>query len=116
MADAAPPSRPIARSGWLAMASDEESRAYLQERLVVQSSLLFWSFIVLLSFTYLMYFAYPEIKPPHEDTICYMSVVGLALLAVVWRVFLVRRTLAMEQLYKIDLFYAISNFLNALHI
>ena len=89
------------------MASDEDSRAYLQERLAVLSSLMFWSFVVLLSFTYLMYFAYPEIKPPHEDTICYMSVVGLVMLAVVWRVLLVRRTLAMEQLYKIDQFYAI---------
>jgi serine/threonine-protein kinase len=99
--------RPM-RSGWLAMASDEESRAYLQERLEVLSSLMFWSFIVLLSFTYLMYFGYPEIKPPEEDTICYFSVLGLVVLAVTWRVFLVRRTLSMEQLYLIDVFYAIS--------
>jgi len=95
------------RTGWLAMASDEESRSYLQERLALLSSLMFWSFVVLLSFTYLMYFEYPTIEPPHEDTIMYFSVAGLATLAVVWRVLLVRRTLSMEQLYVIDLFYAI---------
>src|ERR1700690_3838339 len=97
----------VTRSGWLAMASDEESRAYLQERLEVLSGLIFWSFIVLLSFPYLMYFRYPEIKPAGEDTICYMSVIGLVLLAVIWRVLLVRGTLTTERLYAIDTFYAI---------
>ena len=99
-------SKRVMRTGWSVMAN-EESRAYLQERLEVLSGLMFWSFIVLLSFTYLMYFAYPEIKPPGEDTICYMSVVGLVVLAVVWRVYLGRRTLTTDQLYTIDLFYAV---------
>ena len=89
------------------MATEEESRAYLQERLEVLSKLLFWSFIVLLSFTSLMYFAYPQIEPPNEDTISYFSVVGLVMLAVTWRVFLVRRVLSLEQLNAIDLFYSI---------
>jgi serine/threonine-protein kinase len=98
----------ITRPGWLAMATDEESRAYLQERLVVLSQLMFWSFVVLLGFTFLMYFGYPEIEPPNEDTINVMSCVGLVVLAVTWRLFLVRRTLTMDQLHTIDVFYAIS--------
>ena len=89
------------------MASDEESRAYLQARLEVLSALMFWSFVVILGFTSLMYFRYPEIEPPDEDTISYFSVVGLVTLALVWRILLVRRTLAMEQLYRIDVFYAL---------
>ena len=66
--------------------ADEVSRADLQDRLEVLSSLMFWSFVILLSFTYLMYFAYPEIEPPDEDIICYLSVVGLVVLALVWRI------------------------------
>jgi serine/threonine-protein kinase len=89
------------------MATDEESRAYLQERLEVLSKLMFWSFVVLLSFTYLMYFAYPQIKPPNEDTISYMSVLGLVMLAMLWRLLLARKKLSIEQLNAIDLFYAI---------
>jgi eukaryotic-like serine/threonine-protein kinase len=98
----------ITRAGWLAMATDEESRGYLQERLVVLSGLMFWSFVILFSFTLLMYFEYPHIEPPNEDTINVIAVIGLVVLAVIWRVVLVRRTQTMEQLYRIDLVYAIS--------
>jgi serine/threonine-protein kinase len=89
------------------MESDEETRAYLQERLAVLSGLMFWSFVVLLVFTFLMYFRYPKIEPPDEDLINYMSIGGLILLAVIWRVVLVRRTLTIEQLHRIDFFYAV---------
>ncbi len=96
------------RAGSLAMATDEESRAYLQQRLEVLSGLMFWSFVVLLGFTFLMYFGYPEIEPPNEDTINVMSLIGVVALAVTWRLFLVRRTLTLDQLHGIDVFYAIS--------
>ena len=89
------------------MERDEESRAYLQERLEVLSGLMFWSFVVLLGFTFLMYFRYPHIEPPNEDIINYMSIAGLIVLAATWRLLLVRRTLSMEQLLRIDTFYAI---------
>ncbi len=89
------------------MASDEESRAYLQARLGVLAGLMFWSFVILLSFTYLMYFADPEIEPPDEDIISYLSVVGLVMIAFTWRVWLTRRTLTWNQLHAIDLLYAI---------
>ncbi|MEO8704678.1 MAG: serine/threonine-protein kinase [Kofleriaceae bacterium] len=98
----------MTRGGWLAMATDEESRAYLQERLVVLSGLMFWSFVILFGFTILMYFQYPLIEPPGESTINAIAVVGLTVLATIWRVFLVRRTLSMERLYQIDTMYAIS--------
>jgi hypothetical protein len=98
----------VTRAAWLERERDEESRAYLQERLEVLSGLLFWSFVILLGFTFLMYFAYPEIEPEDEDIINVFSFIGLCVLAVIWRMFLVRRTLPMETLYRIDLMYAIS--------
>jgi serine/threonine-protein kinase len=107
MADATGSRNLLTRGGWLAMASDEESRAYLQQRLVMLSNLMFWSFVVLLAFMYLMYWAYPEIEPGGEDTINYISVGGLVFLACTWRIFLVRRTLTMTQLGIVDGIYAI---------
>jgi eukaryotic-like serine/threonine-protein kinase len=99
--------RKVTRAALFAQERDEEARAYLQERLDKLSSLMFWSFVVLLGFTFLMYFGYPEIEPPNEDVINAFSLVGLIVLALIWRVWIVRRTLSMERLYLIDTFYAI---------
>ncbi|MBA2541493.1 MAG: hypothetical protein H0V17_17760, partial [Deltaproteobacteria bacterium] len=82
----------VTRAAWLAGERDEEGRAYLQERLEVLSRLMFWAFIVLLGFTFLMYFGYPEIEPEEEWIINWFSLAGVISLAVIWRVYLVRRT------------------------
>jgi len=87
---------------------DEEARSYLQERLEVLSGLMFWAFVVLLSFTFLMYFGYPEIEPEDEWIINWFSLAGLISLSLIWRVFLVRKTLTWEQLHRIDAVYAIT--------
>jgi serine/threonine-protein kinase len=98
----------VTRAAWLAQERDEESRAYLQERLEKLSGLMFWAFVVLLGFTFLMYFGYPEIEPEDEWIINWFSLAGVIVLAIIWRVYLVRRTLTIEQLYRIDTIYAIS--------
>lgn len=87
---------------------DEETRSYLQQRLEVLSGLMFWAFVVLLGFTFLMYFGYPEIEPEDEWIINWFSLGGVISLAVIWRGFLVRRTLTMAQLHRIDAIYAIT--------
>ena len=86
----------------------EVARAYLQERLEVLSGLMFWAFVVLLSFTFGMYFGWPEIEPADEWIINWFSLGGVISLAVIWRLFLVRKTLTMEQLHRIDAIYAIT--------
>ncbi len=88
--------------------TNNEARGYLQERLEVLSGLMFWAFVVLLAFTFLMYFGYPEIEPEDEWIINWGALAGVIALAVIWRLYLVRRTLTMEQLHRIDAIYAIS--------
>ncbi|MDB4952599.1 MAG: hypothetical protein JWO36_168 [Myxococcales bacterium] len=104
MVEAPHPGSSVARAGWL---SEEDTRGYLQSRLSVLSGLMFWSFIILLAFMSLMYAVYSEIKPKREDEILVMSGVGLVIIAVTWRLFLLRRKLSMRQLSAIDLMYAI---------
>jgi eukaryotic-like serine/threonine-protein kinase len=104
MGEAATSRKMAVHAGW----SDEESRAYLQERLNTLSSVMFWSFVILIAFMYLLYWRYPDVKPAHQDAIIWMSTGGVTVLAVIWRGFLARRTLTTSQLYSIDLFYAAS--------
>src|SRR5439155_21922906 len=104
MAGAASSRKLISRAGWHAM-TDEESRAYLQTRLVLLSKLMFWSFAVLLAGMVLLYWRYPAIEPHDNRTIYKGAFVGLAVLGVMWRGVLLRRTLSVGQLYAIDLFY-----------
>jgi hypothetical protein len=87
-------------------ASAAESRSYLQERLTVLFKLMFWSFVALLTFLALLYGAYPQIEPKANKYVYAISAVGLALMAFLWRGLLVRKTLSLERLHAIDLFYA----------
>jgi serine/threonine-protein kinase len=96
-----------ARAGWQAMAQDEESRAYLQERLVVLSRLMFWSFVVLLGSMVGLYYKHAEIEPRDNGDIYIIGTIGMAVLAVIWRGFLVRRQLPLTWLYAIDFLYAL---------
>ena len=96
------------RAGWQVMQRDEESRAYLQARLVLLSKLMFWSFIVLVGAMVGLYRQHPQITPPRQNDIYVIATIGVALLAVIWRGFLVRRELSLRWLYTIDLFYACS--------
>jgi eukaryotic-like serine/threonine-protein kinase len=95
------------RLAWSTTATEAESRTYLQARLTVLFELMFWSFVALLTFLKLLYGAYPEIEPKSNIYMYEVSVVGLAIMAFLWRGVLVRRTtLSLRQLHAIDLFYA----------
>jgi serine/threonine-protein kinase len=86
--------------------SPVEGRAFLQERLTTFTKLMFWSFVTLCVFLGGMYQIYPDKAPENNDTIFGGAVVGLAMMAFIWRFLLVRKTLAVETLYAIDLVYA----------
>jgi eukaryotic-like serine/threonine-protein kinase len=94
------------RAAWRG-SDDEESRAYLQSRLTVLSRLMFWSFAVLLGGMVLLYKQYRYLEPRDNDRIYMIAGVGVLILAIVWRGFLVRRELSLRTLYAIDLFYAL---------
>src|SRR5262245_45972568 len=106
-------------SAWSGTA-DEESRAYLQTRLIVLSKLMFWSFVVLLAFMAVLYFVLftdyhvddpqnPRIglAPHFNRQIFGVSAVGLAILLAVWRLLRIRPNLSFRALYRIDEFYSI---------
>jgi serine/threonine-protein kinase len=97
----------ITRVGWHGLSRDEESRAYLQARLTVLSKLAFWSFLVVIGGMLILYARYRHIEPDDNNDIYKMATVGLIILAIIWRGFLVRRQLKLEWLYAIDLFYAL---------
>src|SRR5438309_11787368 len=87
---------------------DSESRAYLQERLVVLSRLLFWSFVALLAGMVMLYRTYPQIEPARNNAIYSIAIAGMVVLGSIWRGVLVRRPLAVGWLHAIDLFYGAS--------
>ncbi|MDB4954281.1 MAG: serine/threonine kinase [Myxococcales bacterium] len=95
----------VTRAWWHAMASDKESRAYLQARLVVLSRLMFWSFIALLAMMVLLYARYPLIEPKRNHSIYAVAGTGVLILVLIWFGLLSRRTLSMRTLYVIDAFY-----------
>jgi len=90
------------RRDWGSGRSEEEGRAYLQERLTLFAKLLFGSFAALLAFLFALYQAYPDVKPGNQAIVYSVSVVALMILAVIWRGLLVRRPLSIEVLYAID--------------
>jgi serine/threonine-protein kinase len=95
------------RALWSATSSDDESRAYLQERLTSLFKLMFWSFTVLMLFLLLIYHEFNEITPTHNNYVYATFVVGLLTMAVLWRGVLVRRELTIRQLHGLDLFFTI---------
>ncbi|MBX3160963.1 MAG: serine/threonine protein kinase [Deltaproteobacteria bacterium] len=89
--------------------SPDEARAYLQDRLAIFSKLLFWSFAALLVFLFAMYRRYPTVRPHDQDIVYVTGAVSLCLLAVIWRLLLVRRELTIDQLYGLDLFITVGS-------
>jgi serine/threonine-protein kinase len=91
---------------WRSGALADDARAYLQARLTLFSKLMFWSFVALLVFLTAMYKLYPGIKPRDNDIIFAGATLLLGVMAVLWRVVLVRRPLSVGALYGIDIVYA----------
>jgi len=94
-------------AAWRSDPSDEEGRAYLQTRMTLFSRLMFWSFIALLVFLIGLYQLYPNVKPRDNDIIVIGGGLLLGVMAILWRVFLIRRTLSVRALFGLDVFYAI---------
>jgi len=85
----------------------DESRGYLQARLLVLSRLMFWSFTSLVIYITLLYRAYPDYEPRLNGIIDAISILGLGILGAVWRLVLARRVLTQGQLQFIDVFYSV---------
>src|SRR5215213_1527708 len=107
MAGAATSRKMVTRAWWLGMASDEESRAYLQTRLLVLSQLIFWSYSSLLVLMFLLYKRYPDIEPLHNNKIYGAGAGGMVILVSIWRGWLARKPLSMRGLYVVDIIYAL---------
>jgi hypothetical protein len=91
--------------------NEEEARANLQTRLNVYSKLMFWSFVALLVFlggTYTHYDLDHQIGPQATRFVFGGGTILLAVMALIWRLVVVRRKLSVDGLYRIDLTYAIT--------
>ncbi len=88
--------------------TEEEARANLQGRLEVFSKLMFWSFVALLVFLTAMYRVYPSIVPQRNEEIFGSATILLAVMALIWRIALVRRRPSIANLYRLDIIYAIT--------
>ncbi len=95
------------RALWTPSRNDEEARAYLQTRLTVYAKAMFWSFVVLLAFLRTMYWAYPSKEPQNGNYIFVGAAVGLAAMAFIWRVMLVRQQLSARTLFAIDMVFGV---------
>jgi hypothetical protein len=84
----------------------DAARAYLQARLTLFTKLMFWSMVALLVFLTAMYRRYPAIEPADNDIIFAGATILLGVMAVLWRVVLVRRALSVWWLYGLDVIYA----------
>src|SRR4051794_29244785 len=89
-------------------ASPGEARAYLQSRLELFSKLMFWSFVALLVFLTAMYRVYPTLVPQRNEEIFGSATILLAVMAMIWRIALVRRQPSIANLYRLDAVYAIA--------
>ncbi len=107
MKPAARPSRQLIPSPWRGTSSEEDARHDLQARIAVLFKLMFWSLVALLGFVWGQYLVYAEIAPEHRRVVYAGSCVGLAAMAFIWRVLLVRRKLSIATLYRIDLIYCV---------
>ena len=102
----------VRRRAWRAggeAQSEEDARAYLQARLALFSKMVFWAFVALQIFLFGLYTWYPSIKPHYQDVIHGVAVIGLAILALIWRAILVRKKLSVDALYLLDLIITIGS-------
>jgi len=88
-------------------ADREEERARLQERMATLFKLMFWAFVALLGFLGGMYALYDELPHARIHYVFGGSTVLLAMMAVIWRVVLVRGKRSMAALYRVDMIYSV---------
>ena len=85
---------------------DERERADFQRRLAMLFKLMWWSLVGLVVFVAGEYTAYPRIAPSTAPVVYISSAIGLAVMAVIWRV-LVTRPMSLTQLRALDVIYSI---------
>ena len=88
--------------------TDEEARANLQGRLNAYSKTMFWAFVALIVFLTLTYRFVLDKTPVLWTYVFAGSTALLAVMAIIWRLVLVRRKVTLEGLFAIDLAYAIT--------
>lgn len=87
---------------WSPAATDDEIRAYVQERLRLLSGLIFWVCVALFGFVLVMYALYPTTRPLRAALVHRFAVVGLVVLGAIWGGVL-RRPQTVTALYRIDI-------------
>jgi eukaryotic-like serine/threonine-protein kinase len=87
--------------------TEAEARAYLQSRLRVLLKYLFVAYVVLLGFLEVLYRTYPAIEPVHDAWVFALSGASLAVVAIMWRVLLVRGERSHAQLRVLDTTFTI---------
>ncbi|HEY4238257.1 MAG TPA: serine/threonine-protein kinase [Kofleriaceae bacterium] len=92
---------------WGAASTAEEAREYLQTRLALFARLMIASFGALLVFLAGMYRAYPALQPARNAEIFGGAAVALAIMTTMWRGLLVRRTLSIAALYRVDIVFSL---------
>ncbi len=85
--------------------TEEETRAYLQERVALLFKLMFWSLFALIAFLAASYSLDRANAPIHENTVYATAGLGLVPMAFIWRSLLVR-SLSIDALYRLDLVYS----------
>ena len=88
------------------MTADETARADLQTRMTALYQIMFWSLVALVGFVWIEYGVYSDVAPRYRDFVYVGSAVGLTAMALVWRGLLVRRTLTLATLHRLDLVYS----------
>jgi len=97
-------SRPkrIRPAPWNPIASRDEARSYVQERLSLLLLLMFVVFCVLVGFVLAMYRFYPAARPSDATFVHRFAVAALCVMAAIWYFALRRRRPSIEALYWVD--------------
>jgi len=98
--------RMIRRALFGAAQSEEETRAYLQERVTLLFKLMFWSLIALTTFLAITYESDNDNAPNFRHYVYIAAGMGLASMLFIWR-FVLRRPVSIESLYRLDLTYSL---------
>jgi serine/threonine-protein kinase len=96
----------IRRALWGATQSEEETRAYLQERVTLLFKLMFWSFLALMGFLAATYTKWDDDAPVRRGYVYIVAAVGFVGMGFIWRGMLVRKKLSIDTLYRLDLSYS----------
>jgi len=90
-------------------ATEEESRARLQNRLTTLYKVMFWANAALIAFLQLMYRATDTYEPKYDPWIMAIATGAIAIMAFIWRVQLVGRPRSFALLHGIDTFFTLGS-------